>query len=74
MGATGTLQNAAQVLSSAQQKRFQQAKTAKKPVLIVSQEEAVRNESSRAKGTKTWTYAAKNVRDFAWCSSRKFIW
>ncbi|WP_375417858.1 M1 family metallopeptidase [uncultured Hymenobacter sp.] len=74
VGATGTLQNAAQVLSSAQQKRLQQAKTAKKPVLIVSQDEAVRNESSRATGTKTWTYAAKNVRDFAWCSSRKFIW
>ena len=43
-------------------------------MLIVSQEEAVRNESSHATGTKTWTYAAKNVRDFAWASSRKFIW
>jgi hypothetical protein len=74
VGATGTLQNAAQVLSATQQKRFEQAKTAKKPVLIVSQDEAVRNESSRATGTKTWTYVAKNVRDFAWASSRKFIW
>jgi hypothetical protein len=74
VGATGTLQNAAQVLTATQQKRFEQAKTAKKPVLIVSQDEAVRNESSRATGTKTWTYAAKNVRDFAWASSRKFIW
>ncbi|GAB3578932.1 M1 family metallopeptidase [Hymenobacter daeguensis] len=74
VGATGTLQNAAQVLSATQQKRFEQAKTAKKPVLIVSQDEAVKNESSRATGTKTWTYVAKNVRDFAWASSRKFIW
>ncbi|MBO2011926.1 M1 family metallopeptidase [Hymenobacter negativus] len=74
VGATGTLQNAAQVLSATQLKRFEQAKTAKKPVLIVSQDEAVKNESSRATGTKTWTYAAKNVRDFAWASSRKFIW
>ena len=57
-----------------QQKRLAQAKSAKKPVLIVSQDEAVKNESSRATGTKTWTFAAKNVRDFAWASSRKFIW
>ena len=74
VGATGTLVNAAQVLTAAQQKRFAQAKTAKKPVLIVSQDEAVKNESSRATSTKTWTFAAKNVRDFAWASSRKFIW
>jgi hypothetical protein len=74
VGATGTLQNAAEVLSAAQQKRLLQAKTASKPVLIVTQEEAARNEGSRAKGSKTWTFAAKNVRDFAWASSRKFIW
>ena len=74
VGATGTLQNAAQVLSSSQMKRFAQAKNAKKPVLIVSQEEAVKAEAGRATGTKTWTYVARNVRDFAWASSRKFIW
>ncbi|MCI1189418.1 M1 family metallopeptidase [Hymenobacter sp. DH14] len=74
VGATGTLQNAAQVLSATQMKRWEQAKSATKPVLIVSQDEAVKNESSRATGTKTWTFAAKNVRDFAWASSRKFIW
>ena len=74
VAATGTLQNPAQVLTAAQQQRLVQAKTAKKPVLIVSQDEAVKAEGSRAKGTKTWTYAAKNVRDFAWASSRKFIW
>ena len=74
VGATGTLQNPDQVLTSAQRQRLAQARGAKKPVLIVSQDEATRNESSRATGTKTWTFAAQNVRDFAWCSSRKFIW
>ena len=74
VGATGTLQNAAQVLSGTQLKRWEQAKSATKPVLLVTQDEAVKNESSRATGTKTWTFAAKNVRDFAWASSRKFIW
>ena len=74
VGATGTLQNASQVLSGAQQARLRQAVGAKKPVLIVSPDEAVKNESSQTTRTKTWTFAAKNVRDFAWCSSRKFIW
>jgi hypothetical protein len=74
VGATGTLQNAAQVLSATQMKRWEQAKTAAKPVLIVTQDEAVKAEAGRATGTKTWTYVAKNVRDFAWASSRKFIW
>jgi hypothetical protein len=74
VGATGTLQNASQVLTSAQLSRLSQAKNAKKPVLIVNQDEATRNEGSRATGTKTWNFAAKNVRDFAWASSRKFIW
>ncbi|TPG72439.1 M1 family metallopeptidase [Hymenobacter nivis] len=74
VGATGTLQNAAQVLTSAQQARLRQAVGAKKPVLVVSQDEATKNESSQTTRTKTWTFAAKNVRDFAWCSSRKFIW
>ncbi|OGX85327.1 M1 family metallopeptidase [Hymenobacter glacialis] len=74
VASTGTLQNAAQVLTATQQKRLAQAKNAKKPVLIVSQAEAVSAEGKRATGTKTWVYAAKNVRDFAWASSRKFIW
>jgi hypothetical protein len=74
VGATGTLQNATQVMSATQLKRMEQAKSAKKPVVIVTQDEAVKAEGNRATGTKTWSYVAKNVRDFAWCSSRKFIW
>jgi hypothetical protein len=74
VGATGVLQNPNDVLTSAQRQRLEKAKTAKTPVLIVSQQEAEKAETGRAKGTKTWTYAAKDVRDFAWASSRKFIW
>ncbi|MDB5235764.1 MAG: aminopeptidase, partial [Hymenobacter sp.] len=74
VGATGTLLNPDQVLSAAQRSRLAKAMGAKKPVLIINQEEATRNESSRATATKTWNFAAKNVRDFAFASSRKFIW
>lgn len=74
VGATGVLVNASQVLSKTQQSRLEKAKTSNKPVLIVTQEEAVQSEKQKASGTKTWSFEAKNVRDFAWVSSRKFIW
>lgn len=74
VGATGVLQNPNQVLTAAQRQRFAQAKTATAPIKIVTQEEATANEKSKPTGKKTWTYKAQNVRDFAFASSRKFIW
>jgi hypothetical protein len=50
------------------------AKTAERPVFVITPEEALENESSNPGGTKTWHFTAKNVRDFAWASSRKFMW
>ncbi|HEX8399830.1 MAG TPA: M1 family metallopeptidase [Pyrinomonadaceae bacterium] len=74
VSATGVLQNPAQVLTAAQRQRLQQAATATQPIKIVTQEEATANEKSKPTGTKTWTFKADNVRDFAFASSRKFIW
>lgn len=74
VAATGVLQNSKSVLTSAQRKRFEQARTAKEPVMIVTPDEALANEKTKAKGSKTWSFSAKNVRDFAFASSRKFIW
>ncbi len=75
VGATGELQNAKEVLSKTQLQRFEKAKsTYDKPVLVINQKEAEANEKSRAKTKKTWTYKAENVRDFAFASSRKYIW
>ncbi|MFO0494804.1 MAG: M1 family peptidase, partial [Flavobacteriia bacterium] len=74
VGATGELQNGSAVLSAEQRKRFEQAKSADKPVLIVTQSEAEAKENKREKNYKTWTFKATNVRDFAFASSRKFIW
>ena len=75
MQATGILKNEKEVLSKKQQKRLQEAKTTyDKPVLIHTQEEAISAEKKRSNKTKTWRYYAENVRDYAFATSRKFIW
>jgi hypothetical protein len=74
VASTGELQNAGEVLTAQQRERLKQARTAKKPVLIVTQAEAEAAEKTKSTTTKTWRFKAKNVRDFAFASSRKFIW
>ncbi|GAB3459918.1 M1 family metallopeptidase [Massilia terrae] len=74
VASTGELQNADAVLTGAQRDRLKQAKSASNPVVIVTQDEAEAKEKTRASGSKTWHFKARNVRDFAWASSRKFIW
>lgn len=75
VAATGVLQNSDKVLSSLEMERWKQAqKSYKDPIVIRTQSEAEKLEKDRAKGKKTWVYHADNVRDFAWTSSRKFIW
>jgi hypothetical protein len=74
VAATGELQNASSVLSAEQRNRLKKASSSDEPVFIVTQEEAEKAEKTKEKGLKTWTFKAKNVRDFAFASSRKFIW
>ncbi len=74
VSATGELDNPKDVLTSTQRKRFEEAKTAKRPVFIVTEEEALENEKEGTTKSKTWKFEAENVRDFAWASSRKFMW
>ena len=74
VAATGELQNAGDVLTAAQRDRLKQAKTAGKPTMIVTQAEAMATEKGRANTMKTWRFNARNVRDFAFATSRKFIW
>ena len=74
VSATGELSNATEVLTAAQQSRLQAARTATSPVYIVTPDEALAAEKSIATNTKTWIFKAKNVRDFAFASSRKFVW
>jgi len=74
VGATGECLNYQQTLSPAQYARWQKAQTTKEPLEIVTLAEAKAAEKQKSKATKTWTFKADNVRDFAWTSSRKFIW
>ena len=74
VSATGVLQNPKDVLTEEQQRRLDQAKTAERTVFVVTEEEALENEKAGTSDSKTWRFTAKNVRDFAWASSRKFMW
>ncbi|MFS1701463.1 M1 family metallopeptidase [Alteromonas sp. AMM-1] len=74
VSSTGVLKNPKSVLTSEQRDRLEQAKNAERTVFIVTEEEALENEKEGTDKTKTWHFEAENVRDFAWASSRKFMW
>jgi len=74
VAATGECQNLSEVLTSEEKKRLELARKSHSPVLIVTQKEAEEKEKSKLTSTKTWIFKAKNVRDFAFATSRKFIW
>ena len=74
LGATGVLQNSQQVLTKDQITRLEESKTADDPVKIVTNSEALENEKTYSEETKTWHFKAENVRDYAFATSRKYIW
>ena len=74
VSSTGSLQNPAEVLTETQIARLERARTATRPVFVVTEAEALENEKAGTRETRTWRFKADNVRDFAWASSRKFMW
>lgn len=75
VAATGMIVNPRDVLTSTELERFEAAKKSfDKPVIIRTQAEAIEKEKTKSKEKKTWEFSATNVRDFAFASSRKFIW
>jgi len=75
VAATGTLQNESSVLTAEQKSRLAKAKNEyEQPVLIATPEEADDRMQSKASKKKTWKFKADNVRDFAFATSRRFIW
>ena len=74
MEGTGVIQNKSEVYSAEQMKRWALAETTfDKPVVIVTQEEALQAEKGFSEQKKTWKFKAQNVRDFGFSTSRKFI-
>ena len=74
IGGTGECINYNAVLTPAQLTRWQKAKVSDVPVEIVTLADAKAAETKKSTQTKTWVFQANNVRDFAWTSSRKFVW
>ncbi|MDZ7668282.1 MAG: M1 family metallopeptidase [Gammaproteobacteria bacterium] len=74
VSSTGVLANPGEVLSATQRRRLTDARDAERPVFIVTREEALANAAEGSDDQQTWRFSAGNVRDFAWASSRKFIW
>lgn len=72
---TGWLTNRKEVFTKDMMKRYEIAKnTFHEPVKIVTQAEAEVTEKQKSTSKKTWKLSAKNVRDFGFATSRKFIW
>lgn len=74
VAATGTLKNVKEILSPSHYQQYEYAKNSGEFTIIATQEEATEREKTKRTDTKTWHFAAENVRDFAFATSRKFIW
>jgi len=76
VGATGTLQNAQQVLTDRVRKRLIAAAKSDDVVHVVTKDERKPGTSTveSPTGKLTWHYLANNVRDFAFGTSADFLW
>jgi len=72
---TGELQNPDEVLTRTQRDRLARAYQSQEPTFIIGPDEVMTPESRpKRSGTLTWHYTAENVRDFAWVSSKTYVW
>jgi hypothetical protein len=74
VAATGECQNYSKVLNKEMQNRMKLASNSKTPIIIASQAEAEERMKAKSSKKKTWVFTAQKVRDFAFVSSRRFIW
>jgi len=72
--ASGELQNPVDVLTPFQNQRLEEAKKSDKTIVIRSHGEVSDPASRPSVRTLSWHYSIKNARDFAWASSKSFIW
>lgn len=71
---SGEFQNPQEVLTPAELKRYNQAKESDKTVIIRSKDEVANTKLRIQKPELTWKFKIKDARDFAWASSKAFIW
>ena len=75
LDATGSLQNRKDVFTKEMMNRYERAKKSyDKPVIIVTQDEVEKASKGFVKSKKTWKFKAENVRDYAFATSRRYIW
>ncbi len=73
VGATGTLDNAAEVLSPTTRARLAEARRTGRVVRVFSPGDAA-NAFTAGGPTATWHFTTKDMRDFAWGTSDRYIW
>ena len=74
VAATGTIDNPKEVLTDRQRARLARARRSDTAVAIVTREEAIAARGARPRGTMTWRFSAKHVRDFAFAMAPDFRW
>ncbi len=75
MDATGELQNRKEIFTKEMMNRYEVAqKSFDKPVVIVTQAEAEAASKGFSTAKRTWKFKAENVRDYAFATSRRYIW
>ena len=72
--ASGELLNPSDVLTPLQLSRYNKAKLTDSTIIIRSADEVVNSSATSSKSTLTWKFKITNARDFAWASSKAFIW
>jgi hypothetical protein len=74
VAATGECRNLKSVLTPAQFKRWQDAQNGRDVTEVVTLNEALEASKTKSRTKETWLFEAENVRDFAFNSSRRFVW
>ena len=76
IGATGELKNAPEVLTPETRERLAEARRSPEVVHVVTETDRAPGRSTTVGtgGKVTWLFEARNVRDFAWGTSDKYLW
>jgi hypothetical protein len=76
VGASGTLQNAPEILATDAVGRLLQATTTDEVITVVSADDVAAGRATlpNPSGVHTWRFRAEQVRDFAFATSNEYVW